>query len=37
LSNPQWRDILARNARLAVEKHTWLERARRAVAGFEKR
>jgi glycosyltransferase involved in cell wall biosynthesis len=37
LSNPQWRDILAHNARLAVEKYTWLERARRAVAGFEKR
>jgi glycosyltransferase involved in cell wall biosynthesis len=36
LANPQWRDILARNARLAVEKYTWLERARRAVAGFEK-
>jgi len=37
LSNPQWRDILAGNARLAVEKYTWLERARRAVAGFEKK
>ncbi len=36
LYNPQWRDILARNARATVEKYTWLERARRAVAGFEK-
>jgi len=36
LANPQWRDILAHNARLVVEKYTWLERARRAVAGFEK-
>ena len=35
LSNPQQRDALARNARLVVEKYTWLERARRAVAGFE--
>jgi glycosyltransferase involved in cell wall biosynthesis len=35
LSNPQQRDVLARNAHLVVEKYTWLERARRAVAGFE--
>jgi len=35
LADPQRRDALGRNARLAVEKYTWLERARRAVAGFE--
>jgi glycosyltransferase involved in cell wall biosynthesis len=36
LADPQRRDTLGRNARRAVEKYTWLERARRAVDGFEK-
>jgi glycosyltransferase involved in cell wall biosynthesis len=36
LADPQRRDTLGRNARIAVEKYTWLERARRALAGFEK-
>ena len=36
LADPQRRDALGRNARLAVKKFTWLERARRALAGFER-
>ena len=36
LADPQRRDALGRNARLAVEKYTWMKRARRALAGFEK-